>query len=183
MKKIIMILFLTFIAFGLVACGDEPETKEYTVSYINEHLDGSRYQKLEYTKQITLESVLLLEVKYTSELNGSEFVNKTVTKKLADITSNEEYEEVTEETMSKTIEDPITLNLDETYFESVIITEKSFIGKVNSEKVEEVIGIKNAGSVEIRIELTDDLKVNTIEIKYTDLGSGYLVTMKSKYTF
>ena len=121
--------------------------------------------------------------KYTSELNGSEFVNKTVTKKLADITSNEEYEEVTEETKSKTIEDPITLNLDETYFESVIITEKSFIGKVNSEKVEEVIGIKNAGSVEIRIELTDDLKVNTIEIKYTDLGSGYLVTMKSKYTF
>ena len=127
--------------------------------------------------------LVLLEVKYTSELNGSEFVNKTVTKKLADIISNEEYEEVTEETMSKTIEDPITLNLDETYFESVIITEKSFFGKINSEKVEEVIGIKNAGSVEIRIELTDDLKVNTIEIKYTDLGSGYLVTMKSKYTF
>ena len=93
MKKIIAIIFLAVIALFTVACGEEQQEKEYTVAYINEHLDASRYQKLEYSKEITFDSVLLLEVKLTSELKDSEYTNVTITKKLADITSNEQYEE------------------------------------------------------------------------------------------
>ena len=183
MKKIIAIIFLAVIALFTVACGEEQQEKEYTVSYINEHLDASRYQKLEYTKEITADSVLLLEVKLTSELKASEYTNVTVTKKLADITSNEQYEETTEETKTKNIENPISLKLDESYFQTVTINEKSLSGVVHQEKVKDVINVEAASDLEIKVTLSDDLKVKTIEIKYVDTLSGYQVSMKANYTF
>ena len=184
MKKIIAIIFLAVIALFTVACGEEQQQeKEYTVAYINEHLDASRYQKLEYIKEITFDSVLLLEVKLTSELKDSEYTNVTVTKKLADITSNEQYEETTEETKSKNIENPISLKLDESYFQTVTINEKSLSGVVHQEKVKDVINVETASDLEIKVTLSDDLKVKTIEIKYVDTLSGYQVSMKANYTF
>lgn len=172
-------LIFTIFSFG---CSKEEE-KETSVSYINEHLNSSRYDNYTYDKKITYQTILLLEKKVTSSLINSEYVTITTEKTLSTESSGGVYKETTSEVRSKSIVNPITLNLKEEYFESVSPKEKSLTGKINPEYSLDVFGVTNIRNIKINILLNDNLKVEVIEITYIDNVTDYEVSMNVKYEY
>lgn len=180
-KKFIFILLFIFI-FTIGCSKNDNSEEEKSVDYINEHLNASRYTNFTLQKTIKSDDVILLEKNITSTLANSVYTIVTIEKKLDITNSDGLYSITTSETKKMSIENPISLNLQEEYFDEVSITSKKLIGIINEEYSEDALGITNVTDITLNIILNDSLKVQSITVSYID-KSGYNILINVMYNY
>jgi len=149
------------------------------VTSINEHLDINGFVSYEYSRVITFSEVVLLEETTHATQNGETYDVHKVIEKL-----NEEGEYITEETDSSEPKESfkIDLQLLEEYFETVTVDNNILEGLVIDGYSDAVLGYL-AENINVKVELTQNLKVSYILITYVDVETGFNVTLSIKYNY
>lgn len=181
-KNITTLIFVFILFFLVSGCTKENEDVQ-TLDYFKEHFNVEEFSSYEFNKKITYQSVLLKEEKVNAIAFNSEYIITTIEKVLASNESTEKYEITEKEARVKDISNPLTLNLDEKYFESLDITSTKLSGKVNSDYSNELLGVGVATNVRLEVKLNSDLKVSLVSVKYIDNSSRFEVEMTVKYIY
>lgn len=189
--KIISLLAVVIMMFVLVGCKEPHEHKyengicecgevheELRIDYFNNNLKNTSYKSSNYSKKLELSGSTLLEETTTSNFNGSVYNITSIIKKLND------KGELEESTLTKEDTEPteISLELKKEYFSEIKMNENTLEGKINEASSQAFIGV-SASNIEIKITLTDDLKVSNITIKYIDSQTNINVSILVSYNY
>lgn len=157
--------------------------KPIDLDYFKNHLDTEGFTSYLYKEVISDDELEIHKVETIVTLVNSKYEIKEVTTKLGDLSSTTPYVETEKEETVDTIGNPISLVLDETYFQDMVFAKNLFETKVLNDKTLEFLGIDKIIDITLSISLNSNLKVEKVEINYTDLDTGYDVKLTVNFSY